>query len=398
MPLTDFKIRQTKPCPAGKSIKLTDGAGLYIEIKPSGSKLWRYRYRLDGRENIYAIGDYPRISLADARAERDFAREHVRSGRNPAHVRKVEKAQQIAADNNTFKAVSQEYVRVMLKDRKETYRKQFERAFEHDVYPKIGRIPIRQVTSANILEIINKMCERDAKTLALQVRQWISAVFRYAASTLRADSDPAAVLKNSIKRNPINHSRAISHEEIRRLHAAIDSYGGYKGTAIALRLLCLLFVRTIELRYSTWSEFDFERKVWVIPAERMKMKREHLVPLSRQAIELLLELRKFTAGKYLFPGMKNPHQPISATTLNRAIEYLGIEDFHCHDFRATASTYLYDSSLWRSEVIERQLAHAGKNKSVSAYNHAEYLSERQEMMQFWADQLDVVRSGAAIHS
>lgn len=383
MPLTDVKIRQAKPAEA--PYKLTDGGGLYLEVRPNGSKLWRYRYRLGKKENLYAIGSYPEYSLAEARAERDAAREHVRAGKHPSHVRQTERAKQLAENRNTFKAVAEEWIDERLGQRAETYRSQCRRAFVRDVYPAIGRLPMREITAAQILDILRKMDGRGATTLALQVRQWISAVFRYGVATLRADADPAAALKGAIQRKEINHSRPMSREQLGQYLAAVDRYRGHRGTVIALKLLPMLFTRTVELRCARWVEFDLDGALWEIPAERMKMRRRHLVPLPRQAVELLRELRQITAGELLFPGMRDPSKPISATTLNRALEYLDMKGWHCHDFRATASTHLYEMGRWRPEVIEMQLAHVDRNKTRAAYNHAQYLVERREMMQAWAN-------------
>lgn len=383
MPLTDVKIRQAKPGDA--PIKMTDGGGLVLEVRPNGSKLWRYRYRLAGKENLFAIGSYPEISLADARAERDMARAHVKAGRHPSHVRQTEKAQQLAENRNTFKAVAEEWIADRLGQRSEIYRNQCRRAFANDVYPALGRLPMREITAAQVLAILKKMEARNATTLALQVRQWISAVFRFGVATLRADADPAAALKGSIQRKAISHSRSMTLAELGTYMTAVERYKGQRGTVIALKLLPMLFTRTGELRCACWEEFDLDAALWEIPAERMKMRRKHLVPLPPQAVELLRELRRFTAGDLLFPGLRDPSRPISPTTLNRALEYLDMVGWHCHDFRATASTHLYEMGRWRPEVIEMQLAHAERNKVRAAYNHAQYLAERRQMMRCWAD-------------
>jgi integrase len=382
MPLTDIKIRHAKP--GQVAVKLTDGGGLYLEVTPSGNKLWRYRFRLGGKENTYAVGGYPDLSLSAARAERDAARELVKVGRNPAHVRQTVKAQQLSENANTFKAVAEEWIEKRLAKRTEKYRDQIRRAFANDVYPKIGRLPLREITAAQVLAIITQMDKRGATTLALMVRQWVSSVFCYGVVTLRADADPAAAVRGAVTRGEINHSRPMTFAELAAYYVALGKYGGYRGTVIALSLLPLLFVRTGELRLAQWSEFDLEKAVWVVPAGRMKRTRPHVVPLPRMAIELLQELRRITAGGLLFPGLKHPDKPLSATTLNRALEYMDLKGWHCHDFRATASTHLYESQLWRSEVIEIQLSHKEKDKTKGAYNHAKYLEERVRMMDWWA--------------
>src|SRR5690606_11107093 len=203
---------------------------------------------------------------------------------------------------------------------------------------------------------------------------------RYAVATLRANADPAAALKGAIERKAINHSQPMSREQLATYMTAVDRYNGHRGALIALKLLPMLFTRTVELRCARWAEFDLDEALWEIPAERMKMRRKHLVPLPAQAVELLRELRQITAGELLFPGMHDPSKPISPTTLNRALEYLGMKGWHCHDFRATASTHLHEMGTWRSEVIEMQLAHVEHNKVRSAYNHAQYIVERRAMM------------------
>lgn len=385
MALTDIKIRQAKPGAA--AIKLTDSAGLFLEVRPNGSKLWRYRFRIAGKENTYAIGSYPDISLSAARAERDVARNLVKAGRNPAHVRQTEKTKQLNENRNTFKVVAHEWIERRLVQRTEKYRDQIDRAFANDVYPKIGRLPLKEITAAHVLQIITDMDKRGATTLALMVRQWISAVFCYGVATLRADADPAAAVRGAVKRNEINHSRPMEMKELEQYFKAVANYRGHRGTVIALYLLPLLFVRTVELRLAEWVEFDLDNGVWLIPAKRMKMRRPHLVPLSPFVLELLKELRGLHSGGYLFPGMRNPLRTISATTLNRALEYLDFKGWHCHDFRSTASTHLYESAAWRAEVIEMQLAHAERNKVKAAYNHAKYLPERTAMMEWWSARL-----------
>lgn len=383
MPLTDVKIRQAKPGP--DPIKLTDGGGLLLEVRPNGSKLWRYRYRLAGKENTFAIGAYPDVSLSEARAERDEAKALVKTGRHPSHVRQTEKAKQLAENQNTFEVVAEEWIEKRLSKRTDKYRDQIRRAFQKNVYPYIGRLPLREITAAHILDIMRRMDARGAPAYALQVRQWISAVFCYGVVTLRADADPAAAVKGAVERAEINHSQPMSREQLGVYLAAVDQYKGFRVTVIALRLLPMLFTRTVELRAARWSELDLDNALWTVPAERMKKRRVHLVPLSTQAVELLRELRQITGGELLFPGLKDPSRPLSPTTLNRAMEYMGLTGWHCHDFRATANTHLEELGSFRPQVIDAQMAHKEKDKTKKAYNHAAYLDERRVMMQVWAD-------------
>lgn len=410
MPLTDTAIRRAKPLPESP-LKLTDGGGLYLEVRPTGAKLWRYRYRIAGKENLFAVGQYAQapsgeskaqsqsrrnagmLTLAEARTKRDECRALVKQGIHPAHERKAARMEQSARNANTFEAVAREWI-----DKKKAtwtpyYLRQVERFLEADAFPYIGSLPIRNVTAAHLLEIVRRVEGRGAATVALLVRQWASAIFRYAVATLRADVDPAAALKGAIHRPKVEHRKPLSRDQISGLVRALDGYAGYRTTVIALRLMLLTFVRTVELRAAQWSEIDFERAEWRIPAERMKMRQPHIVPLSRQALELLRELKTFTGGREsLFPNYRNPRAHMTATTLNRALERMGFNGkdtigFSAHGFRATASTILNELG-YRPDVIERQLAHAERNKVRASYNQAEYLEERRAMMQQWADMTD----------
>ena len=395
MPLTDARIRTTKP--GVKPVKLADGGGLYLEMRPSGKKLWRYRYRIADKENLFAIGEYPEISLAEARAEHDKARSLVKQGVHPSHNRKAERLSTQLANANTFAAVANEWISKKAGRWTPYYRRQVENFLGADVLPYVGKLPIRNVTAAHLLEIIRRIEERGASTVALLVRQWSSAIFRYAVATLRADGDPAAALRGAIHRPKVEHRKPLTKGQIKDFSSALEKYGGYRTTVIALRLLLLTFVRTGELRKALWSEFDFDAAEWRIPAERMKMREPHIVPLSRQAVILLKELQTHTGGTgLLFPNYRRPKDCMTATTLNRALERMGFNGkdsigFSAHGFRATASTLLNEKG-YRSDVIERQLAHAERDKVRASYNHAEYMDERKAMMQEWADLIDLLSS------
>ena len=409
MPLTDAKIRNTKP--SEKPIKLTDGGGLYLEVRKTGAKLWRYRYRIAGKENVFAIGKHCQapageadaenanrkasggFTLAEARQERDRCRGLVKQGIHPAHNRQAQRVAQFAENTNTFEAVACEWIEKKKPGWSAYYLRQVERFLDADVLPYIGALPIRNVTAAHLLEILQRVEGRGAETVALLVRQWASAIFRYAVATLRADADPAAALKGAIQRPKVEHRKPLSRNQITDFIKALDAYGGYRTTVIALRLMLLTFVRTVELRAAEWVEFDLDRTEWRIPAERMKMREPHIVPLSRQAVELLQELRTLTGGqRWLFPNYRHPKTCMTATTLNRALERMGFNGkdsigFSAHGFRATASTILNETG-YRPDVIERQLAHKERNKVRASYNQAEYLEERRAMMQQWADMVD----------
>lgn len=390
MPLTDTQIRNAKP--GDKPVKLTDVGGLYVQIQPTGSKLWRYRYRIGGKENVFALGEYAkepaaesaadkqerikygRLTLAEARMERDKCRGLVKQGIHPAHNRQARRASQIAENANTFEAVALEWIEKKKLTWSGYYLRQVERFLKADVFPYIGSLPMRAVTAAHLLEIVRRIEKRGAITVALVVRQWCSAIFRYAVATLRADSDPAAALKGAIQSQKVKHRKPLSRAQIPGFTKALEEFGGYRTTSIALGLLMLTFVRPIELRGAEWTEVDLDHAEWRIPAERVKMGDEHIVPLCTQALELLRELRTLTGGqRWLFPNHRRPKIFMTGTTLNRALERMGYAgQLSSHGFRATASTILNETGF-SSDVIERQLAHKERNKVRTSYNQAEYL-------------------------
>jgi integrase len=404
MPLTDTRIRTAKA--SKKPYRLTDSAGLCLEVKPNGSKLWRLRYRIGGKENMFALGEYGdrpgQCTLADARTERDRARKLVKQGIHPAHSRQALKSANIAEGANTFEAVAREWIAKQQGRWSPYYFSQVERVLKRDVYPYIGSLPVRSVTAAHVLAIIKRLekgapTKKGAPTVALLVRQWCSAVFRYAVATLRADGDPVVALKGAIQRPKVRHRKPLSRADIAPFLAAVGKYGGYRTTVIALRLLMLTFVRPTELRAAAWTELDLDRAEWRISAERMKMREAHVVPLSLQAVELLGELKTLTGGqRWLFPNHRRPRSYMTATTLNRALERMGYAGkFSAHGFRATASTMLNEMG-YRPDVIERQLAHKERNAVRAAYNQAQYLAERRDMMQAWASCLDSLVQGANV--
>lgn len=391
MALTDVRIRQAKP--AEKTNKLSDGNRLYLYVMPSGLKLWRYRYRIDGRENLFALGEYPAMSLSDARQARDRAKELVKQGIHPAHERARSRADAAAANADTFKVLAEEWIASSRANWSEYYVSQIESYFKRDVYPRIGKRPIRSVTAADVHAVIMSVAGRGAKAAAINVRQWCSSVFCYAVAHLKADSDPAAALRRTVKRNPVENAKPLAESDIATMLLRLESYGGHRTTAIAIELLLLLFVRTIELRRAEWTDIDLDAGMWVIDAEKMKKRRKHMIPLPPQAVGLLRELHLITgSGRYLFPNSRRPREMMSATTVNRALEHMGFPPGAVtgHDFRATASTWLREMGF-SSEVVEMQLAHAKKNRTEAAYNHAQFVRERTVMMRRWADTIDGLR-------
>ncbi|MDN0108805.1 integrase arm-type DNA-binding domain-containing protein [Yersinia rochesterensis] len=383
MKLTDTKVRNAKP--QEKAYQLQDGNGLYLDVRPSGVKTWRYRYWItptkDGR---YTIGSYPAVSLAEARREREWAREQVKNGIAPKEAKAVERDIAKAENANTFEIVAKEWLDKKGEHWAKNSKNQITGFMYNDIFPAIGAMPMREINASHILKIIRDLESRGAKSVAVKVRQWCSAVFCYGVATLRADSDPAAALRGAIIVPKTEHSRPLTGDELRDYYLRLDSSTGNQATIIALRILPLVFVRQAELRSAEWSHIDFDNAEWVIPPELMKMGRMHRVPLSAPVISLLNELKKITGNRrWLFPNTRlNTY--MGASTLNRAIVQLGYARtvITTHDFRATASTRLHEMG-YRHDVIERQLAHVEKNRVSAAYNHAEYMPERKELMEDW---------------
>jgi len=386
MPLTDSKLRVLKPTDEVQVIP--DGFGLHFSITPANKRSWKVRYSIDGKRSWITIGQYPAMGLQEARQERDRINKLVAEGVNPGQKKRLDKATRITIRGNTFRVIADEWLEVQKKRWKSewTYT-QAKSNLENNAYPLIGNLPINEIASAHILAILQKMEARGAETYAINLRQLISTIFQYAVVTLRAESDPAAILKGVVKRPDINHSRPMEPAEIGEYLVKLRAYGGNRTTVIACHLILHTFLRTKELRGGEWSEIDLDKALWTVPAERMKMRRTHLVPLSRQCVALLTELKGITgAGTFLFPNMRNPKTCMSSTTVNRALEYMGYAtgEWTGHDFRATASTRLNEAG-YNPDVIERQMAHVHANAVRRAYNHAQWLEERAKMMQEWSD-------------
>lgn len=392
MPLSDVKARNAKP--KDKPYQLTDGDGLYLDVRPSGAKVWRVRMWLNNKEIRYTIGDYPHITLVEARQAKDSAKQQAKSGTNPNQAKQQAKIAQQVQDSNTLQSIALEWIEKGRGKRGAQYTYSIERVLKSDVYPSIGDMPIKSVTPAHVLHILQTVEKRGAECVAINIKMWLSAIFRYAVATLRADTDPAAPLRGVIERPQIQHARALSEPELAELLRRMAKYKGARTIVISINLVLLCMSRTVEVRKARWEEFDLDAALWRIPAERMKMKRPHIIPLSRQAVELLRELHYITGnGVLLFPSTRKPLEPVHATTHNMAIRYMGYSwsELSMHDLRATGSTILHEAG-YRSEIIEKQLAHQEKNQSKRPYNHADYMNDRREMLQWWADRLDALRT------
>ncbi len=384
--LTDSHVRKARA--AARPRKLTDGHGLYLLVQPNGSKLWRYRYRIGGAENLFALGQYPNMTLAQARIARDSARSLVKQGIHPAKQRRAATLVTQSEAAATFEAVAIDWIGQQRPHWTASYARQVESVLRSDVFTAIGGIPIRTVSAAQILAILTSISERGATSIAVLVRQWVSAIFRHAIATLRADTDPTFALRGAIRKPKTKHKRPLRSDELYELMERVRGGRSAPHIQIALQLLLNTFVRPGELRQAHWSEFDFEAALWRIPAERMKMREAHVVPLSKQSIGLLEKLREVsppTTAGLLFGNRRDPRRAMSPTTLNRALERAGYRgSFSAHGFRATASTLLNELGF-RPDVIERQLAHKERNSVRASYNRASYLPERHAMMQAWSD-------------
>jgi len=399
--LTVAKIQSLKP--RATVYRVTDNGGLSIEVRPTGSKLWRYRYRYFNRANMIGLGAFPAISLADARQARDAARALLRSGRDPSAERQAEHMRRKLATTNSFEAVARDWLEVK---RHEWTSGQFEKELarlENHAFPWIGKHPIAEVGVIEIRPLLTRLVKGGHIEQAHRLRHELSRVFRFAVALMAATHDPAAALRETLPARPKQNYAAITDPaQAGELLRAIDGFGGTFPTACALKLSPMWFVRPGEIRAAEWQEFDLDAAEWVIPASRRKLKRSqkesartlpHVVPLSTQAIRILRELHPLTGhGRFLFPGARDSRRPMSENTVNAALRRLGFDrdTMTGHGFRHMASTMLNELGF-NGDVIERQLSH--KEPGVrGVYNKAEHMPERRKMMQAWADHLDALRA------
>jgi len=383
----------------GKSIrKLSDGGGLYLWVYADGTKYWRLRYWIVGKEKSLSFGVYPQVSLKEARGKRDEERKKLDANQDPSTERKLHKLKQRLASENSFEAVAKEWYQKRQHTWVAHHASDVLRRLESNVFPEIGGRPIAEISAPELLAAVQKIEKRGAYDLAHRVLQVCGQVFRYGIATGRCNYDLSASLRGALTPHVKQHQAAIKLEELPELLRAIDSYDqqGELQTKLALQLLAITFVRTNELIGALWEEFDLENSIWAVPAHRMKMRAEHLVPLSKQALQILRQLKEVSGGsRFVFPG-RNPDKPISNNTLLFALYRLGYKGkMTGHGFRAVASTALNEMSF-RSDVIERQLSHCERDEVRGAYNRAEYLTERFAMLQHWADYLDDIKAGAKI--
>lgn len=379
--------------PREKAYQLADGAGLYPEVVPSGSRYWRMKYRFNGKEKRMAFGVYPAVSLAQARALRDEAKKKLAEGIDPSFAKKEEKLVRDVRLHNTFQAVALEWHGTKVSRWSEGYASDIIEAFNKDIFPYIGQQPVNEIKPLVLLNVLRRMESRGATEKAKKVRQRCSEVFRYAIVTGRAEYNPAADLTSAMSGHESKHYPFLTVEELPDFFKALSGYTGSPLIVLAARLLILTGVRTGELRGAFWSEFDLEKAVWEIPVERMKMKRPHLVPLSTQALEIVQQL-KVMSGQYplVFPGRNDPRKTMSEASINQVFKRIGYTGkVTGHGFRHTMSTILHEEGF-NTAWIETQLAHVDKNAIRGTYNHALYLEGRKEMMQWYGDYVDSCES------
>ena len=397
MKLSNRKCQATKFNPEGKGNKLFDGGGLYLHIKETG-KYWRLKYRFCNKERVISFGPYPLITLLEAREMRDEAKKLLLKNLDPAEVRKLEKLEIQTEYDNNFEKIVREWHQQRLHTWKPKHAESIIRRFEANIFPVIGSRPVRSLTPPEILQAVKRVEAKGNLDLAHRMLQMFSQVFRYAVATSRADRDICTDLRGALM--PVR-SKSYAHLKekempifLNRLEKYETDYKGSLLTKLAFKLLVLTFVRSAEIRGAKWEEFDFTKNQWKIPAERMKMKTPHIVPLSEQSIEILMQIKQLTGDNnwgLVFPGMIRPNRIMSENTFLKVLKVLGYKNIAtAHGFRSTASTILNENGF-KSDVIERQLAHCERNQVRAAYNYAEYLSERREMMQWWANHIDTLR-------
>jgi integrase len=396
MKLTDTACRTAKPL--GKAYKKADGGGLYLLVNKDGSKYWRMKYRFGGREKLLSFGTYPLLSLAEAREMRDRAKKQLTGGIDPGVQKKKDKREITRNSQNTFKAIALEWHANQKERWSEKHYQNVLHRMETDIFPHIGSLPLANIEAPDLLDVLRKIEKRGALDLAGRTRQICGQVFRYGIQTGKCSRDPSSDLKGALKTRKTKHFAALDIKEVPEFLESIKRNDArlYSRTRRAIELSMLTFVRPGELRKATWNEFDFDEKQWTIPAERMKMKRAHIVPLSKQAIKILMEQKEETDHlntPYVFPSQIRPRDPMSDGTVNVALKKLGYKGrMNAHGFRALARTAIREKLGYEPDVIEAQLAHKAAGPLGEAYNRAQFLEQRTKMMQDWANYIDTLAS------
>ncbi len=398
MALTDTAIRQAKP--GAKERKLADEKGLYLLLTPSGSKLWRLKYRLDGKEKKLALGSYPEVGLKDARAKRDAARKAAQAGSDPAIAKREARIAKRIAAANTFGPIAEEYIAKLQAEGKAAVTVGKTRWLLSKLEPMLGTRPIAEISPHELLAVLKATERAGQRETARRLRSFSSRVFRYAVATARATADPAQPLLGALVAPVAKHHAAITDPVLfGKLLRSIEGYSGQPVTKLAMRFTCHVFQRPGEVRQAEWSEIDFDKAVWTIPAARMKQRQPHRVPLSVQAIAILREAESLTSGgRYIFPKLGSPFKPMCENAVNGALRRMGYgqDEMTAHGFRSTASSLLNESGKWSADAIERSLSHADGNQIRAVYHRGAHWDERVAMAQWWSDRLELLSKGAAI--
>jgi len=395
--LTDAEIRKSKP--TAEAYRLADGHGLYLWVTPAGGKLWRWKYRFDGKEKLMALGKYPEISLADARERHGAVRKLLANGVDPMAKRKDEKTSERDQTENSFQTIARLWLEHWQEGKSPRHVEYTRRRMEMDILPALGSRPVTEIEAPELVAMTKTIEQRGARDIAKRALETAGQVFRYAIAHGYARRNPVSEIRprDILKTTPKTNYARVDAKELPALLKAIEVYKGTHQTRFAIKLMALTFVRTGELIGAHWSEFDLEAKRWDIPAERMKMRTPHIVPLSRQALEVLEALRTISGeSEFLFPGDRNSSKPMSNMTILEALKRMGYKGrMTGHGFRGLASTILHEQG-YTHDHIELQLAHAPRNAVSAAYNHALYLEPRARMMQQWADFLERTQRGGKV--
>lgn len=396
--LTTIEINALKP--REQPYKVADGKGLYLLVSPSGSLLWRVKFRFHGIEKKMALGRYPDLSLKEARQKRDEAREHLAEGVNPLAVRLQAKLEAELAARTTFQVVADEFIEKMASEGKSPATLKKARWFRDLLGPTIGYRPIADITAHELLAAFKRLERKGHHETAHRLRAFSGRIFRYAVATLRAQHNPADILRGALIAPKVKHHAAVLEPaKVGELLRAIEGYSGKIETRIALQLAPHVFLRPGELRKAEWSEIDFGAAVWRIPGEKMKMGQPHVAPLSTQSVDLLRALRALkNPGQFLFPALQTSLKPMCENTLNVALRRMGYgnDEMTAHGFRAMASTLLNESGFWHPDAIERALAHRDRDTVRAAYHRGAHWAERVKMAQWWSDYLVGLRDGAEV--
>lgn len=395
--LTTVQIRALKP--QARPYKVPDSGGLFLLVQPTGALLWRFRYKVFGVERKLSLGTFPEVSLQQARRLRDDARADIEEGGDPAGEKRQKRLEAELAAKTTFELVATEYIQKMEREGRSLATIKKARWFL-ELLSGIAKRPIASITPHELLDVLKRVERRGHHETAVRLRAFAGRIFRYGFATLRTDKNPADILRGALTVPQVRHHAAIVEpKKVGELLRAIEDYNGRPETLYALRLAPHVFLRPGELRQAKWSEIDFADKVWRVPPERMKMKQPHAVPLSRQVVFILQDLRSLArSSEFLFPALHTTLRPISENTMNVALRRLGFEhdEMTSHGFRALASTLLNESGLWHPDAIERALAHGERDRVRAAYHRGAHWDERVRMAQWWSDYLDQLRAGGKV--